>query len=64
MMMIALVVCLTSCHRQPEISAELWLGGDVNLGDGGRGKLKDIASRILRRSEFKVNVLADGSSSR
>jgi len=44
--MIALVACLGACHRQPEKSAELWLGGDVNLGDGGRGQLKGIASMV------------------
>lgn len=27
-------------------SAELWLGGDVNLGDGGRGQLQGIAGIV------------------
>lgn len=37
---------LLACHRTPEKSAELWLGGDVNLGDGGKRQLQDIAGMV------------------
>ncbi|HEY6251014.1 MAG TPA: CapA family protein [Candidatus Angelobacter sp.] len=43
---IAVIVSLTACHHPPEKSAELWLGGDVNLGDGGRGQLQSIAGMV------------------
>jgi poly-gamma-glutamate capsule biosynthesis protein CapA/YwtB (metallophosphatase superfamily) len=40
------MAALTACHRAPEKSAELWLGGDVNLGDGGNAQLQDIAGMV------------------
>jgi poly-gamma-glutamate synthesis protein (capsule biosynthesis protein) len=36
-------------------SADLWLGGDVNLGDGGRGQLQGIA-RIVQGASGIVNL--------
>src|SRR5215471_6820097 len=42
----AAVATLAGCHRQPEKSAELWLGGDVNLGDGGKGQLQGITGMV------------------
>jgi hypothetical protein len=38
-----------------EKSAELWLGGDVNLGDGGRGQLQGI-SGIVQSATGIVNL--------
>ena len=38
-----------------EKSAELWLGGDVNLGDSGRGQLQGI-SGIVQGSTGIVNL--------
>ena len=38
-----------------EKSAELWLGGDVNLGDGGRGQLQGI-SGIVQGASGIVNL--------
>jgi poly-gamma-glutamate capsule biosynthesis protein CapA/YwtB (metallophosphatase superfamily) len=38
-----------------ERSAELWLGGDVSLGDGGRGQLEGIA-RIVQGAVGIVNL--------
>jgi len=32
--------------RAEEKTAELWLGGDVNLGDGGRGQLEGISGIV------------------
>lgn len=32
--------------HETERSAELWLGGDVNLGDGGKGQLQGIAGMV------------------
>jgi poly-gamma-glutamate capsule biosynthesis protein CapA/YwtB (metallophosphatase superfamily) len=43
---ITAMATLTACHRTPEKTAELWLGGDVNLGDGGKGQLQDIAGMV------------------
>lgn len=43
---IAVMLSLTACHHEPEKTAELWLGGDVNLGDGGKGQLKSIAGMV------------------
>lgn len=43
---IAATATLTACHRAPEKSADLWLGGDVNLGEGGQGQLQDIAGMV------------------
>lgn len=40
------MAALLACHRAPEKSATLWLGGDVNLGDGGKGQLQDIAGML------------------
>jgi Bacterial capsule synthesis protein PGA_cap len=43
-------------HRdETERSAELWLGGDVSLGDGGRGQLDGIA-RIVQGANGIVNL--------
>lgn len=43
---IAAMLSLTACQHEPEKTAELWLGGDVNLGDGGKGQLKGIAGMV------------------
>lgn len=43
---IAAVLSLTACHHEPEKTADLWLGGDVNLGDGGKGQLQGIAGMV------------------
>ncbi|HLJ30275.1 MAG TPA: CapA family protein [Candidatus Angelobacter sp.] len=43
---IATIATLAACHRAPEKSADLWLGGDVNLGDAGKTQLQDIASMV------------------
>jgi len=40
------IASLTACQRQPEKSAELWLGGDVNLGDGGKEQLEAITGMV------------------
>ena len=39
----------------PEKPVEVWLGGDVNLGDGGRGQLNDIAG-IVQGAAGIVNL--------
>ncbi|HKF23798.1 MAG TPA: CapA family protein [Candidatus Angelobacter sp.] len=47
---------LSSLHLQAEEkTAELWLGGDVNLGDGGRGQLDSI-SGIVQGAAGIVNL--------
>src|SRR2546421_684598 len=46
MMVIAVIASFIGCRRQPEKSAELWLGGDVNLGDGGKEQLKAISAMV------------------
>jgi poly-gamma-glutamate synthesis protein (capsule biosynthesis protein) len=51
----AAIVALTACHRAPEKPVELWLGGDVNLGDGGKGQLRDIAG-IVQGATGIVNL--------
>ena len=43
---IAAIVSLTACHHAPEKTADLWLGGDVNLGDGGKGQLLGIDGMV------------------
>ncbi len=43
---IATIATLAACHRAPEKSADLWLGGDVNLGDAGKTQLRDIAGMV------------------
>jgi len=56
MLMIATAANLSSAHRQPdENTADLWLGGDVNLGDGGRGQLNGI-SGIVQGAAGIVNL--------
>src|SRR5207247_7398204 len=45
-MVIAVIASFIACRRQPEKSAELWLGGDVNLGDGGKEQLKAISAMV------------------
>src|SRR5215510_7900602 len=40
------IASLTACHHEPEKSAELWLGGDVNLGDGGKDQLTAITGMV------------------
>src|SRR5215467_56027 len=55
-LMIAVAANLNSVHRQSEEnSAELWLGGDVNLGNGGRGQLNGI-SGIVQGAAGIVNL--------
>src|SRR5215471_21786439 len=56
MLIIAAATNLSSVHRQfEEKTAELWLGGDVNLGDGGRGQLNSI-SGIVQGAAGIVNL--------
>jgi len=43
---VAAMISLSACHHSPEKSAELWLAGDVNLGDGGKGQLQGIAGMV------------------
>lgn len=43
---IAATLSLSACRRAPEKTVELWLGGDVNLGDGGKGQLQNIAGMV------------------
>src|SRR5262249_59308625 len=43
---ITAILSLTACRHSPEKSAELWLGGDVSLGDGGEKQLQDIAGLV------------------
>lgn len=43
---IAPTLSLTACHHAPDKTADLWLGGDVNLGDGGKGQLEGIAGMV------------------
>src|ERR1700746_557523 len=40
------MLSLAACHHAPERTLELWLGGDVNLGDGGKGQLQGIAGMV------------------
>ncbi|HLY99427.1 MAG TPA: CapA family protein [Candidatus Angelobacter sp.] len=44
---VAMAVTL-SCkrHERPPREAEIWLGGDVNLGDGGHTQLQGIAAMV------------------
>lgn len=49
------MVVLIACRHVPEKSAELWLGGDVNLGDGGKSQLQDIAG-IVQGAAGIVNL--------
>ena len=48
----AVLISVFGCsHMKPQKPAEpaalkIWLGGDVNLGDGGKGQLKDIAGMV------------------
>src|SRR5260370_29405249 len=45
-----------SFHFHPEEKyADLWMGGDVNLGDGGRGQLQGI-SGIVQGAAGIVNL--------
>ena len=37
---------LIGCQHEAEKSAELWLGGDVNLGDGGKEQLRAITGMV------------------
>jgi poly-gamma-glutamate capsule biosynthesis protein CapA/YwtB (metallophosphatase superfamily) len=53
MMAIAATFAAGPLEQQPPV--ELWLGGDVNLGDGGRGQLEGIA-RILQGDTGIVNL--------
>jgi capsule synthesis protein PGA_cap len=55
---IAAIIMLVSAlvtAQNPANIADLWLGGDVNLGDGGRGQLKDIAG-IVQGAAGIVNL--------
>lgn len=40
------MISATACRHPQEKTAELWLGGDVNLGDGGKGQLQNIAGMV------------------
>jgi poly-gamma-glutamate synthesis protein (capsule biosynthesis protein) len=46
--MIVAIAATTACKRQQEKprDAELWFGGDVNLGDGGNGQLRNISGMV------------------
>src|SRR5258708_38432870 len=39
------IAATMACKRRPEKPAgdELWFGGDISLGDGGNGQLRDIS---------------------
>lgn len=40
------ILSLLACHSRRPKQVELWLGGDVNLGDGGHGQLQGIAGMV------------------
>ena len=42
----AVLISFPACRQARPKSAELWLGGDVNLGDGGKGQLQNIAGLV------------------
>jgi len=54
-LMIAGTASRSSAHLHFEETRELWLGGDVNLGDGGRGQLNGI-SGIVQGAVGIVNL--------
>ena len=54
--MIVAVMCLAlQANSQEKKSADLWMGGDVNLGDGGREQLQGI-SGIVQGDAGIVNL--------
>ncbi len=55
LMVIAAIASATVASGFQEKSAELWLGGDVNLGDGGREQLQGI-SGIVQGAAGIVNL--------
>src|SRR5579862_5755733 len=49
---IAISITILSARVNSEVkeeAVELWLGGDVNLGDGGHGQLQGIAGIVQGR---------------
>jgi hypothetical protein len=46
MAMVTIMAAFTVRALEEKPSVELWLGGDVNLGDGGRGQLQGIAGIV------------------
>ncbi|HEY6968701.1 MAG TPA: CapA family protein [Candidatus Angelobacter sp.] len=44
--MTAILASFPACRQPRRQSAELWLGGDVNLGDGGKGQLQNITGMV------------------
>jgi poly-gamma-glutamate synthesis protein (capsule biosynthesis protein) len=55
MVMMAIAGALAFASLSDAGTADLWLGGDVNLGDGGRGQLQDI-SGIVQGATGIVNL--------
>jgi hypothetical protein len=55
MAIVAIAATFTVSALEEKPSVELWLGGDVNLGDGGRGQLQGIA-RIVPGAVGIVNL--------
>src|SRR5689334_4825657 len=53
--MIAAMLSAQPTTTKQQKPVELWLGGDVNLGDGGRGQLSDIAG-IVQGAAGIVNL--------
>src|SRR5215472_17512588 len=43
---IAVILSVRASNQLTEGEAELWLDGDVNLGDGGRKRLDGIAGMV------------------
>jgi hypothetical protein len=55
MTIVTITAAFAFSAREEQPSAELWLGGDVNLGDGGRGQLQGIAG-IVQGATGIVNL--------
>jgi poly-gamma-glutamate synthesis protein (capsule biosynthesis protein) len=52
---VAIAATFAAKPREEKPSVELWLGGDVNLGNGGRGQLQGIAG-IVQNATGIVNL--------
>lgn len=55
MIIVAIAATCAASALEEKPSVELWLGGDVNLGDGGRGQLQGIAG-IVQNATGIVNL--------
>ena len=42
----AILASFSACRQARQQSAELWIGGDVNLGDGGKAQLQNITGMV------------------